>query len=132
MVMTDPIADLLTRIRNANSMRHETVEIPASRLKADILGVLKQEGFIVDFVSKNEAVGSTLVVTLKYAANNERVIKGLKRISKPGLRVYAQASQLPKVLNGLGIAIISTSKGILTDREARKQQIGGEVLAYVW
>ncbi len=132
MVMTDPIADLLTRIRNANSMRHETVEIPASRLKADILNVLKQEGFIVDFVSKNEAVGSTLVVTLKYAANNERVIKGLKRISKPGLRVYAQASQLPKVLNGLGIAIISTSKGILTDREARKQQIGGEVLAYVW
>jgi small subunit ribosomal protein S8 len=132
MVMTDPIADLLTRIRNANSMRHETVEIPASRLKSDILNVLKQEGFIVDFVSKNEAVGSTLVVTLKYAANNERVIKGLKRISKPGLRVYAQASQLPKVLNGLGIAIISTSKGILTDREARKQQIGGEVLAYVW
>lgn len=132
MVMTDPIADLLTRIRNANSMRHETVEIPASRLKADILNVLKQEGFIVDFVSKNEAVGSTLVVTLKYAANNERVIKGLKRISKPGLRVYAQASQLPKVLNGLGIAIISTSKGILTDREARKQQIGGEVLAYIW
>ena len=132
MVMTDPIADLLTRIRNANSMRHETVEIPASRLKSDILNVLKQEGFIVDFVSKNEAVGSTLVVTLKYAANNERVIKGLKRISKPGLRVYAQASQLPKVLNGLGIAIISTSKGILTDREARKQQIGGEVLAYIW
>ncbi len=132
MVMTDPIADLLTRIRNANSMRHETVEIPASRLKADILNVLKQEGFIVDYVSKNEAVGSTLVVTLKYTANNERVIKGLKRISKPGLRVYAQASQLPKVLNGLGIAIISTSKGILTDREARKQQIGGEVLAYVW
>ena len=132
MVMTDPIADLLTRIRTANSMRHETVEIPASRLKADILNVLKQEGFIVDYVSKNEAVGSTLVVTLKYAANNERVIKGLKRISKPGLRVYAQASQLPKVLNGLGIAIISTSKGILTDREARKQQIGGEVLAYVW
>ena len=132
MVMTDPIADLLTRIRNANSMRHETVEIPASRLKADILNVLKQEGFIVDFVSKNEAVGSTLVVTLKYAANNERVIKGLKRISKPGLRVYAQASQLPTVLNGLGIAIISTSKGVLTDREARKQQIGGEVLAYVW
>jgi len=132
MVMTDPIADLLTRIRNANSMRHETVEIPASRLKSDILNVLKQEGFIVDFVSKNEAVGSTLVVTLKYAANNERVIKGLKRISKPGLRVYAQASQLPKLLNGLGIAIISTSKGILRDREARKQQIGGEVLAYVW
>jgi len=132
MVMTDPIAYLLTRIRNANSMRHETVEIPASRLKADILNVLKQEGFIVAYVSTNEAVGSTLVVTLKYAANNERVIKGLKRISKPGLRVYAQASQLPKVLNGLGIAIISTSKGILTDREARKQQIGGEVLAYVW
>ena len=132
MVMTDPIADLLTRIRNANTMRHEKVEIPTSRLKTDMLNVLKQEGFIVDFTTKQVGVANLTVVTLKYAANNERVIKGLKRISKPGLRVYAQASQLPKVLNGLGIAIISTSKGILTDREARKQQIGGEVLAYVW
>ena len=132
MVMTDPIADLLTRIRNANTMRHEKVEIPASRLKTDMLGVLKQEGFIVDFTTKQVGVANLTVVTLKYAANNERVIKGLKRISKPGLRVYAQASQLPTVLNGLGIAIISTSKGIMTDRDARKQQIGGEVLAYVW
>lgn len=132
MVMTDPIADLLTRIRNANSMRHEKVEIPTSRLKSDILNVLKQEGFIVDFMNKQEGAKANTVVTLKYAANNERVIKGLKRISKPGLRVYAQANQLPTVLNGLGIAIISTSKGIMTDRDARKQQIGGEVLAYVW
>lgn len=132
MVMTDPIADLLTRIRNANSMRHEKVEIPTSRLKTDILNVMKQEGFVVDFTTKQEGPANLTVVTLKYAANNERVIKGLKRISKPGLRVYAQASQLPTVLNGLGIAIISTSKGIMTDRDARKQQIGGEVLAYVW
>ncbi|MDY0346484.1 MAG: 30S ribosomal protein S8 [Acholeplasma sp.] len=132
MVMTDPIADLLTRIRNANTMRHEKVEIPTSRLKTDMLNVLKQEGFIVDFTTKQVGVANLTVVTLKYAANNERVIKGLKRISKPGLRVYAQASQLPTVLNGLGIAIISTSKGIMTDRDARKQQIGGEVLAYVW
>ncbi|PKK87197.1 MAG: 30S ribosomal protein S8 [Tenericutes bacterium HGW-Tenericutes-8] len=132
MVMTDPIADLLTRIRNANTMRHEKVEIPTSRLKTDMLSVLKQEGFIVDFTTKQVGVANLTVVTLKYAANNERVIKGLKRISKPGLRVYAQASQLPTVLNGLGIAIISTSKGIMTDRDARKQQIGGEVLAYVW
>ncbi|MFA7376252.1 MAG: 30S ribosomal protein S8 [Acholeplasmataceae bacterium] len=132
MVMTDPIADLLTRIRNANQMRHQTVEIPASRLKADLLNVLKQEGFIVDFTKKEGTTLGTLVVTLKYAANNERVIKGLKRISKPGLRVYAQVEQLPTVLNGLGIAIISTSKGLMTDREARKQQIGGEVIAYVW
>jgi small subunit ribosomal protein S8 len=113
-------------------MRHEKVEIPTSRLKTDMLNVLKQEGFIVDFTTKQVGVANLTVVTLKYAANNERVIKGLKRISKPGLRVYAQASQLPTVLNGLGIAIISTSKGIMTDRDARKQQIGGEVLAYVW
>lgn len=132
MVMTDPIADLLTRIRNANQMRHETVEIPASKLKAEVLSVLKQEGFIKDFTKKEGATQGILVVTLKYAANKERVIKGLKRISKPGLRVYAQVEQLPTVLNGLGIAIISTSKGLTTDREARKQQIGGEVLAYVW
>lgn len=132
MVMTDPIADLLTRIRNANTMRHEKVEIPTSRLKTDMINVLKQEGFIVDYTTKQEGVANLTVVTLKYAASNERVIKGLKRISKPGLRVYATVGQLPKVLNGLGIAIISTSKGIMTDRDARKQQIGGEVLAYVW
>ncbi len=132
MVMTDPIADMLTRIRNANQMHHETVEIPASRLKADVLQVLKEEGFIADFKKEeSENKFEVLVVNLKYNGN-VRVIKGLKRISKPGLRVYARVDQLPKVLNGLGIAIISTSKGIMTDRDARTQQIGGEVLAYVW
>ncbi|MFA6987645.1 MAG: 30S ribosomal protein S8 [Acholeplasmataceae bacterium] len=132
MVMTDPIADMLTRIRNANQMHHETVEMPASRLKADVLQVLKEEGFIVDYKKEeSENKFEVLVVNLKYNGN-ERVIKGLKRISKPGLRVYARVDQLPKVLNGLGIAIISTSKGIMTDRDARTQQIGGEVLAYVW
>ncbi|MGI6360594.1 MAG: 30S ribosomal protein S8 [Acholeplasmatales bacterium] len=132
MVMTDPIADMLTRIRNANQMFHETVEVPASKLKQDILRVLKEEGFIVDYLfEKNENPQGVLKITLKYN-DNERVIKGLKRISKPGLRVYAKVEELPKVLNGLGIAVISTSKGIMTDREARLQQIGGEVLAYVW
>lgn len=132
MVMTDPIADMLTRIRNANKMQHETVEMPASSLKTAILEVLKNEGFIVDFVTKSENNKSVTTVTLKYTANNERVIKGLKRISKPGLRVYAQADELPTVLNGLGIAVISTSRGVMTDKEARKNQIGGEVLAYIW
>jgi small subunit ribosomal protein S8 len=132
MVMTDPIADMLTRIRNANHMRHGKVEIPASRLKSDILAVLKKEGFIVDYVAAKDGVQGKIVVTLKYTQSKERVIKGLKRISKPGLRVYASVDELPKVLNGLGIALISTSKGIMTDREARLAQIGGEVLAYVW
>ena len=132
MVMTDPIADMLTRIRNANKMHHETVEMSASSLKTAILEVLKNEGFIVDFVTKSENNKSVTTVTLKYTANNERVIKGLKRISKPGLRVYAQADELPTVLNGLGIAVISTSRGVMTDKEARKNQIGGEVLAYIW
>ncbi|VEU82964.1 30S ribosomal protein S8 [Acholeplasma hippikon] len=131
MVMTDPIADLLTRIRNANKARHPKVEIPASKLKAEILAVMKQEGFIKDFVVTNDNQPK-IVVTLKYTANNERVIKGLKRISKPGLRVYASLDKLPKVLNGLGVALVSTSKGILTDREARLLQVGGEVLAYIW
>lgn len=133
MVMTDPIADMLTRIRNANKMRHTTVDIPASNLKKSILQVLQNEGFIVNFKEvKNDTPQGVLKVTLKYAQNNERVIKGLKRISKPGLRVYAQLEELPKVLNGLGIAVVSTSKGVMTDKEARKEQIGGEVLAYVW
>ena len=133
MVMTDPIADMLTRIRNANKMRHETVEIPASKAKVEILNVLANEGFIASFEEvKNESNKSVLKVTLKYTDTKERVIKGLKRISKPGLRVYAQVEDLPKVLNGLGIAIISTSKGVMTDRDARKANIGGEVLAYVW
>ena len=131
MVMTDPIADMLTRIRNANKMRHPKVNIPASRLKADVLVVLKKEGFIKDFAVSN-GEKPQIVVTLKYTLTNERVIKGLKRISKPGLRVYAQVEELPKVLNGLGVALISTSKGILTDREARMAKVGGEVLAYVW
>ncbi|MCF7931685.1 MAG: 30S ribosomal protein S8 [Acholeplasmataceae bacterium] len=132
MVMTDPIADMLTRIRNANRMRHEKVEMPASRLKSDILSVLRKEGFIVDFTQVKSGVQGKIVVTLKYTPSKERVIKGLKRISKPGLRVYTSASDLPRVLNGLGIALISTSKGIMTDREARLAQMGGEVLAYVW
>ena len=131
MVMTDPIADLLTRIRNANQMKHETVDIPASKLKKELLEVLKKEGYIGNVAVVKGDVQDTLRVTLKYL-NTERVIKGLKRISKPGLRVYAKTNEIPKVLNGLGIAVISTSKGLLTDREARKLKIGGEILAYVW
>ena len=132
MVMTDPIADMLTRIRNANQMKHKTVEFPASKLKAEILKVLKQEGYIVDFESLSDGVQGKLKVQMKYLDNEERVIRGLKKISKPGLRVYAKTDDLPKVLNGLGIAIISTSKGLLTDRAARREKVGGEVLAYVW
>ncbi|MBN2540923.1 MAG: 30S ribosomal protein S8 [Bacilli bacterium] len=132
MVMTDPIADMLTRIRNANQMKHKTVDVPASKLKAEILEVLKREGYITDFERLNDGVQGALRITLKYLQNEERVIRGLKKISKPGLRVYAKTDDLPKVLNGLGIAIISTSNGLMTDRAARKQKIGGEVLAYVW
>ncbi|MGE4571417.1 MAG: 30S ribosomal protein S8 [Candidatus Izemoplasmatales bacterium] len=132
MVMTDPIADMLTRIRNANQMKHKTVELPASKLKSEILKVLKQEGYITDFESVNDGVQGTLKITLKYLDNEERVIRGLKKISKPGLRVYAKTDELPRVLNGLGIAIISTSKGLLTDRAARQEKVGGEVIAYVW
>mgnify|MGYP000571653781 FL=1 len=131
MVMTDPIADMLTRIRNANQMKHKTVDMPASKLKKEILELLKAEGYIIGYKVVKGDVQDTLRVTLKYL-NNERVVKGLKRISKPGLRVYAKTSEIPKVLNGLGIAVISTSKGIMTDREARKQKTGGEILAYVW
>lgn len=127
-VVTDTIADMLTRIRNANQMRYESVEIPASKVKNDIARILKEEGFINDY----KVEGRTLTVNLKYADEKERVITGLKRISKPGLRVYAKSEELPRVLNGLGIAIISTSKGIMTDKEARKENIGGEVLAYIW
>lgn len=133
MVMTDPIADMLTRIRNANKMRHDTVEMPASNLKKAVLAVLKKEGFIVDYtVAEGVNTQGVIKVSLKYTNTNERVIKGLKRISKPGLRVFAQAEELPKVLNGLGIAVVSTSKGVMTDKEARKDKIGGEILAYVW
>jgi len=131
MVMTDPIADMLTRIRNANQMKHETVDIPASKLKKEILEVLKKEGYIIGYKVIKGDVQDTLRVTLKYL-NNERVVKGLKRISKPGLRVYAKTNEIPKVLNGLGIAVISTSQGLITDREARKLKVGGEILAYVW
>ena len=129
--MTDPIADLLTRIRNANKMHHEKVSIPSSSLKLNILKVLKEEGFITDYVVIEDNKQNTIEVTLKYN-NNEAVIKGLRRISKPGLRKYTDVDNLPKVLHGLGIAIISTSKGVMTDSEARKQKVGGEVLAYVW
>jgi small subunit ribosomal protein S8 len=132
MVMTDPIADLLTRIRNANQMKHSVVEIPASKLKVEILNVLKSEGYITDFTVVNSGVQGTIKVTLKYLANSERAVRGLKRISKPGLRVYAKTDEMPRVLNGLGIAIVSTSQGIMTDREARKLQVGGEILAYIW
>lgn len=131
MAMTDPIADMLTRIRNANKMLHETVEIPASNIKTSILNVMKNEGFIGDFKTETNDNKSVTTVTLKYV-DKERVIKGLKRISKPGLRVYVEADKLPKVLNGLGIAVISTSKGVMTDKEARKQKLGGEVIAYIW
>ena len=131
MVMTDPIADMLTRIRNANQMKKETVDIPASKLKQQVLEVLKQEGYIIGYMVVKGNPADYIRVSLKYL-QNERVVKGLKRISKPGLRVYAKSGEIPKVLNGLGIAIISTSNGIMTDREARKQNVGGEILAYVW
>lgn len=132
MVMTDPIADLLTRIRNANAMKHATVDVPASKLKVEILTLLKNEGYITGFEKVADGVQGALRVTLKYLKNNERAVRGLKRISKPGLRVYAKNDELPRVLNGLGIAIVSTSQGIMTDREARKLQVGGEIIAYVW
>ncbi|MCZ0703462.1 small subunit ribosomal protein S8 [Natronobacillus azotifigens] len=132
MVMTDPIADMLTRIRNANTVRHEKLELPASTVKKEIADILKREGFVRDYEFVEDNKQGVLRIFLKYGTNDERVITGLKRISKPGLRVYAKAGELPKVLNGLGIAIVSTSKGILSDKEAREQAIGGEVLAYVW
>ena len=131
MVMTDPIADMLTRIRNANQAKHESVTMPASRLKLEILAVLKNEGYISEYEKIEDGKQGVIKVTLKYN-NKDRVIKGLKKISKPGLRVYAISSELPKVLNGLGVAIISTSNGIMTDREARSKKLGGEVIAFVW
>jgi len=134
-VVSDTIADMLTRIRNANQMRYEEVRVPSSKIKAEIARILKEEGFVKDYKiekSDENSVQDTIVLTLKYTDKKERVITGLKRISKPGLRVYAKNDEIPKVLNGLGIAIISTSKGIMTDKEARKENIGGEVLAYIW
>lgn len=132
MVMTDPIADMLTRIRNANMVRHEKVEFPASKIKKEMAEILKREGFIrdVEYIEDNKQ--GIVRVFLKYGSNNERVITGLKRISKPGLRVYVKANEVPRVLNGLGIAILSTSKGLMSDKEARQAQTGGEVLAYIW
>lgn len=131
-VVTDTIADMLTRIRNANQMRYTEVKVPASNLKIEVARILKEEGFIKNYKVVDENTQGMIYLTLKYGENKQRVITGLKRISKPGLRVYAKASEVPKVLNGLGIAIISTSKGVMTDKEARKQNLGGEVLAYIW
>jgi len=132
MVMSDPIADMLTRIRNANIVRHETVEIPASKIKKEIAEILKQEGFIRDAEYVQDNQHGIIRLFLKYGSNNERVITGLKRISKPGLRVYAKSQEVPRVLGGLGIAILSTSKGIMTDKQARQTKAGGEVICYVW
>ncbi|MBR1506515.1 MAG: 30S ribosomal protein S8 [Eubacterium sp.] len=133
MSMSDPIADMLTRIRNANTAKHDTVDIPASKMKQAIADILLREGYVKAVDVVEEGKFNTIRITLKYGENkNERVIKGLKRISKPGFRVYADTENLPKVLGGLGIAIISTNKGILTDKEARKENVGGEVLAFVW
>ena len=130
-MVTDPIADMLTRIRNANQMRYKEVEVPASKLKIEIARILKEEGFISDYKVKKSNIQDIIVLYLKYSGK-ERVITGLKRISKPGLRVYAKAEEIPTVLSGLGIAIISTSKGLMTDKNARKASLGGEVLAYIW
>ena len=130
-MVTDPIADMLTRIRNANQQRHETVVVPASKLKVELAEILKNEGFIKDYKIEGEDVIKNIVITLKYKGN-DRVITGLKRVSKPGLRHYAKVNEIPKVLNGLGIVVLSTSQGLMTDKEARAKKIGGEILAYIW
>ena len=132
MTMTDPIADMLTRLRNGNAAHHDEVTMPSSRMKGEIAKVLKQEGYIRDYTVEKADVGARLTIVLKYGPNRERTISGVRRISKPGLRVYAKKENLPRVLGGLGIAIISTSSGLLTDRAAHKAGIGGEVVAYVW
>ncbi|AJM77172.1 30S ribosomal protein S8 [Rathayibacter toxicus] len=132
MTMTDPVADLLTRIRNANSAHHDSVSLPGSKLKAHIAEILKREGYIADWKVEENRVGTTLSISLKYGPNRERSIAGIKRVSKPGLRVYAKSTEIPTVLGGLGVAILSTSSGLLTDRQAEKKGVGGEVLAYVW
>ncbi|MGC9666627.1 30S ribosomal protein S8 [Planosporangium sp. 12N6] len=135
MTMTDPIADMLTRLRNANQAYHDRVTMPYSKIKANIAEVLKAEGYVSAWSvqePEGDAVGRTLVVELKYGPNRERSLAGIRRVSKPGLRVYAKAPELPRVLGGLGVAVISTSQGLLTDRQARKRGVGGEVLAYVW
>lgn len=132
MFVQDKIADMLTRIRNANIMRYPTVEVIGTKMTVGIAEILKREGYIEDFKNEKNTTGDVLTLTLKYGEKKERVITGLRRISKSGLRVYAKASEVPRVLNGLGIAIISTSKGLMTDKEAREQRLGGEVLAYIW
>ena len=132
MTMTDPIADMLARLRNANSAYHETVSMPHSKIKANIAEILKEQGYIASFDVADAEVGMPLKLNLKYGLSRERSIAGLRRVSKPGLRVYAKSTNLPKVLGGLGIAILSTSTGLLTDRQAGKKGVGGEVLAYVW
>ena len=132
MAMTDPIADMLTRIRNGIAAEHETVVIPSSKMKVEIARILKQEGYINGYKVEGEGKDKAITVELKYGPEKQKVISGLKRISKPGLRVYAKGNEIPRVLNGLGIAIISTSKGLMTDRDARKNNLGGEVVAYVW
>ena len=132
MTMTDPIADMLTRLRNANSAYHDTVSMPSSKLKVNIAEMLKSEGYIAGYEVTDAEVGKTLTLSLKYGAKRQRAIQGLRRISKPGLRVYAKSTNLPKVLGGLGVAILSTSSGLLTDKQAESRGVGGEVLAYVW
>ena len=132
MQITDPIADMLTRIRNANNAKHDTVDVPASNMKKAIAQILLDEGYIKAFEVIENGTQGTIKVTLKYSANKEKAISGLRRVSKPGLRVYAGADELPRVLKGLGIAIISTSKGIMTDKKARELHVGGEVLAFIW
>ena len=132
MQITDPIADMLTRIRNANSAKHATVDIPASKMKKSIAEILLEEGYIKNFQLVNDGAQGVIRVALKYNSGNEKAITGLRRVSKPGLRVYAGAEELPQVLRGLGIAIISTSKGVMTDKKARTANVGGEVLAFVW
>ncbi len=132
MVMTDPIADMLTRIRNASSVRHEHVDIPASNFKVELAKILKDEGYIREYKVIDDKLQGSLRVYLKYGMQKERVISGIKRISKPGLRVYANKNEVPRVLGGIGVAILSTSKGVMSDKTARKQQVGGEVVCYVW
>jgi small subunit ribosomal protein S8 len=132
MTMTDPVADMLTRLRNANQAHHDTVSMPNSKLKTNIAEILKAQGYIADWKLEEARVGKTLTLDLKYGPSRERSIVGIKRVSKPGLRVYAKSSEIPKVHGGLGVAILSTSSGLLTDRQATKKGVGGEVLAYVW
>ena len=132
MSMTDPIADMLTRLRNANSAYHDTVTMPHSKMKASIAEILQREGYIAGWSASDDVVGKTLTLNLKFGPSRERSIAGIRRVSKPGLRVYAKSTNLPKVLGGLGIAILSTSSGLLTDRQAQSKGVGGEVLAYVW